>query len=46
MYAGYHLAETALRVLDEWVLWYRTGTLDEEGALLLAHRELPALAGA
>lgn len=46
VYAGYHLTETALGVLDDWVLWYRTGTLDEDGALLLAHRDLPALAGA
>jgi hypothetical protein len=43
VFAGYHLSEAALGILDDWVLWYRTGTLDEEGALLLAHNELGKL---
>lgn len=32
-YAGYALHPDAMRVIDEWVQWYMTGMLDDEGSL-------------
>ena len=32
-YTGFELCQDAVALLDEWVRWYRTGTMDPEGPL-------------
>lgn len=39
----YRLSDTAVEILDEWVGWVLTGTLDPQGALYMIREELANL---
>lgn len=43
-FTGWELTPNAVEVLDDWLLWYRTGTVAEGGVLQMAVEELPKAA--